>query len=162
MRHPTNASSVFRFGSPIGWALLVHRLNVGGITLWFGVEKLAKFRPLLVGFPDPLGLGPSASLILTVLAQVPCAALVLLGFQTRVAAIPPLITMLVAALIVHAHDPDIYIRNALIYAGGFLVLIISGPGKFSVDHSLFPLAKRTASTNPLDAKQKTAADDDSG
>lgn len=121
-------------------ALLVQRIGVAGLTLWFGIEKLVKFRALLANFPDPLGIGSSSSLILTIVAQVPCAALVLVGCQTRLASVPPLIAMLVAAFFVHANDPDIYVRNALIYAVSFLSLVISGAGKFSVDRVLAALS----------------------
>jgi len=113
----------------------LQRLTFAGMSLWYGLEKLLRFRDLLSTFPDPLGIGHPASLIAVVLAQVPCAALVLVGFQTRVACVPLIIAMAVAAFGVHQNDPPVMFRHALVFALGFLALAVGGPGRFSVDHA---------------------------
>jgi putative oxidoreductase len=56
---------------------------------------------------------------------------------TRLAAIPLLITMLVAVLIVHSADAFGNKELALLYAVIYLTLIFTGGGKFSADKLLF-------------------------
>src|SRR5687767_3778808 len=92
------------FTTSIG--LLILRLGVGGYMLTHGWGKL---QMLLAGkfdeFADPIGLGNQLSLILMVKAEFFCALLVMLGFATRLAAIPIVFGMGVAAFVVHANDP---------------------------------------------------------
>jgi putative oxidoreductase len=117
--------------------LLILRVVAGGmILLGHGWPKLMRFSDLSSRFPDPLGLGSTTlSLSLVLLAEVFCAVAVILGFATRLVAIPLVITMLVAAFIIHADDPWQKKEFALLYALPFLTLICTGPGKFSVDMS---------------------------
>src|SRR5690625_174231 len=82
--------------------LLIVRLAVGALMLTHGLAKL----PLLFGsgpiqFPDPIGLGATTSLVLAVFTEVICSFLLIFGLGTRFAAIGLLITMLIAAVIVH-------------------------------------------------------------
>ena len=84
-------------------------------------------------FGDPIGLGPEVSLVLTVFAEVVCSILIVLGLGTRLAAIPSIVTMAVAAFIVHGADPFGRKEMALLYLVGYVVLLLSGSGKFSVD-----------------------------
>jgi putative oxidoreductase len=117
--------------------LLILRVVAGGmILLGHGWPKLMRFSDLSSRFPDPLGLGSTTlSLSLLLFAEVFCAAAVILGFATRLVAIPLVFAMLVAAFIIHADDPWQKKEFALLYALPFLTLICTGPGKFSVDMS---------------------------
>ena len=56
-------------------------------------------------FPDPLGVGHRASMRLTVFSEVFCALSLVLGLATRLATIPLLITMGVAAFVINAGAP---------------------------------------------------------
>ena len=85
-------------------------------------------------FPDPIGIGSLPSQALTVFAEFLCAALLIPGLYTRLAALPLVITMMVAGLIVHADDPFAKKEKALLYAVIFLAVACAGPGRFSVDH----------------------------
>jgi putative oxidoreductase len=114
--------------------LLVLRLGVGLMMLLaHGWGKLAGFSELTTKFPDPLGLGPTVTLVLAIFAEVVCALLIIVGLGTRFAAVPLLITMLVAAFIVHADDPWARQEFALLYAIPFLTLIFTGGGRFALD-----------------------------
>lgn len=129
------------------WAsvgLLVLRLGAGGFMLFgHGWGKLADFGDKAVHFPDPLGIGSStASLALAVSAEVFCALAVMIGLATRVAAVPLIVTMLVAAFVIHADDPWAKKEFALLYAIPFLTLVLTGPGRFSADHYLGPRLRR--------------------
>ncbi len=129
-----------RFWVSVG--LLVGRVAAAGMLLYgHGLEKLVHFSQTALTFPDPLGLGQPASLALAVFAEVICAAAVLLGAATRLACVPIVVTMLIAAVRVHALDPWPQKEFALIYAIPFLMLIFTGAGRFSVDTIVWPKLK---------------------
>ena len=115
----------------LGLALL--RISASAMMLTHGYPK---FQKLLSGdfeFGDPIGLGPSPSLFLAIIGEVICPILVPIGRKTRWAAIPTVITMAVAAFVVHADDPFGTKEKALLYFVMFLVIALLGPGKYSVD-----------------------------
>ena len=87
-------------------------------------------------FGDPLGLGPEVSLVLAVFAEFFCSILVMLGIGTRLAVIPLMVTMSVAAFIAHGDDPFGRKELALMYLVSYAVLLLNGSGKFSVDQLL--------------------------
>ena len=123
-------------GNSIG--LLILRLGAGGFMLWFhGLPKLLSFSEKASSFPDPLDIGSTLSLILAIFAEFFCSALVVWGILTRLAAIPVVTTMMVAAFVIHAEDPFAKQEFALLYAIPFLTLIFTGPGNISIDYFLF-------------------------
>lgn len=83
-------------------------------------------------FADPIGLGPSISLVLAVLAEVICPLLIIVGWRVKWSAIPVVITMLVAAFVVHGDDPWSKKEFALLYALAFIAIGLLGPGKYSL------------------------------
>jgi len=122
----------------IDFAVLLLRLVAGGFMLTHGLGKLNKlFGDDPIQFADPLGVGVTASLALTVFAEVLCALFLIVGFATRLSAIPLVITMLVAAFVVHANDGFGKQELPLLYAINYLVIAISGAGKYSVDQLIF-------------------------
>lgn len=118
--------------------LLIMRLGFGGFMLfghgWGKLMMALSEGP--VQFADPIGLGAVASLYATIFAEFLCSILIIIGFQTRIAAGILAFTMLVAGLIVHGADPFAKKELALIYATYYLGLIGTGPGRFSLDHML--------------------------
>ncbi|GGD39642.1 hypothetical protein GCM10011361_03420 [Muriicola marianensis] len=95
-----------------------------------------KFQKLISGdfeFGDPIGLGATPTLFLAIIAEFICPILIIIGFKTRWAAIPTAITMAVAAFIVHGEDPFGTKEKALLFLSMFVVIMLLGPGKFSVD-----------------------------
>jgi putative oxidoreductase len=122
-------------GSWTSLGLLFLRIAAGGMMLFgHGWAKLTGFMDIAPSFPDPLGLGSTTfSLGLAVFAEAFCAAAVMIGLATRIAAIPLVVTMLVAAFVVHSDDPWAKKELALLYVAPFLTLMFTGPGKFSFD-----------------------------
>jgi putative oxidoreductase len=114
--------------------LLFLRLAGGAFMLTHGWGKLVGFAERAATFSDPLGVGSVASLSLAVFAEFFCACLVMLGLATRLAAIPLLITMLVAAFLVHGGDPWPKQELPLLYATCWLALFFAGPGRYSLDY----------------------------
>lgn len=113
--------------------LLILRVGASAMMLVHGIPKINRLFESPIEFPDPLNISPTLSLILTIIGEVVAPALILIGFKARLAAIPALITMLVAAFIVHGSDPFQKKELALIYALIFLVVLIAGPGKYSIN-----------------------------
>lgn len=130
--------------------LLILRLGVGGYLLTHGWSKL---QMVLDGqfdeFPDPVGLGSNVSLVSTMLAEFACAMLVMIGLATRLAAIPVVFAMGVAAFVVHAEDPwtmgaGASKEPALLYLLPFLALVFTGAGRLSVDALIVPRWRKRA------------------
>lgn len=116
-------------------AILALRVTVGCFMITHGVGKLQMLLDSGGGkFGDPIGLGPTLSLILTVFAELICSFLILMGFATRLAAIPLIITMIVAIFVVHANDPFGNKELPGLYLAIYVVLLVLGSGRFSVDH----------------------------
>ncbi len=95
-----------------------------------------KLNNLIAGnfeFADPIGIGSAPSLFLAVIGEFICPILIILGFKTRWAAVPTVITMFVAAFIQHGADPFGQKEKALLFLVIFIVIILVGPGRFSID-----------------------------
>jgi len=120
----------------LSWATLLLRLVSGGFMLTHGIPKLMKLIEGDMSFADPIGLGPTFSLILTVFAEFICALFILVGFKTKLSTIPLMITMLVASFVVHMDDPWGKKEFPLLYFGIYAALFLLGSGKFSVDSLL--------------------------
>ncbi len=121
------------------FALLVLRVWLGlTLLLNHGLAKLTGFSELATKFPDPLGVGSTLSLVLAVLGEVVCAALLTVGAFTRFAAVGIAITMGVAFFMVHGGK----LANpgsgelALIYLAGAVTLLLAGGGRFGLDRKL--------------------------
>ena len=114
-------------------ALLLLRLAAGGFMMVHGLQKAARYGELTESFADPIGLGPATSATLAIFAEVVCAALVIFGALTRAALVPLLVTMAVAFFVVHGDDPWRKRELAALFGVTYVVLFISGPGRYSVD-----------------------------
>ena len=115
--------------------LLAIRLLSGGMMLTHGIPKFDRlFGEGPVKFADPFGLGPEISLGMVLFAEVGCSLLVMLGFKTRWATLPLLFTMLMAAFYAHGNDPFSDKELSLLFFTLFLSVLISGGGRYSVDH----------------------------
>ncbi|MEO6189055.1 MAG: DoxX family protein [Saprospiraceae bacterium] len=124
-------------GIRIDLVLLLLRILCGGLLLTHGYMKMNKIIKGDLSFADPLGIGESISLFLTVFAEFICSILVVLGLFTRLACIPIIITMLVAIMIVHNAGTLSEKELAILYLIIFYSIYLSGPGKFSFDHNFF-------------------------
>lgn len=157
----TGAGSVARWQDPTtSIGLLILRLGIGGYLITHGWGKL---QMVMAGqfeqFGDPIGLGPEVSLVLVTGAEFFCALLVALGLATRFAAIPVVFAMGVAAFVAHGADPwtssaaaQRFMSGAaeswaskepaLMFLVGFLTLVFTGAGRYSVDALIGPRLRR--------------------
>jgi putative oxidoreductase len=120
-----------------------------------GLDKLGHFSDLAPGFPDPLGIGHGASLALAVFAEFFASLLLIFGVVTRWSALVLAINMGVAFISVHkgALSGPGSGELAFLYLMSYVVLLLAGPGSFSVDKVLFgrdgsPPSKGAKDTGP--------------
>lgn len=112
--------------------LLVLRVGISSLMLFHGIPKLIRLFEGDMSFPDPLGIGAGFSFILVVIAEAICPILIILGLKARLAAIPPIIAMAVAAFLVHWKDGVEGMELALMYLIGFVAIALMGAGKYTI------------------------------
>lgn len=117
--------------------LLLLRITLGGLFVYYGYNKLMSYSQMEAAFPDLIGIGAKLSLNLVIFAELVCGFLVLVGFLTRLAVIPIFITMVVAFFIAHAKDPFDMKALPFVFMLLCVVLFIMGSGRFSMDRSVF-------------------------
>ena len=126
-------TSIGNFSSDL--IILILRLSIAALMLTHGLPKLSK---LLSGgeiqFADPIGLGSTLSLVLVVFSEVLCSAFIAIGYKTKLATLPLIFTMLVAAFIIHINDGIYKQEKAILYILVYLSLLITGSGRFSIDY----------------------------
>ncbi len=117
-------------------ALLILRLGFGILMANHGYDKLVHFSEYQPQFMDFMGLGKPLSLGLTVFAELFCSVLLVLGLFTRLACIPLIIVTLV--IIFKANDADFFGKAeiAVLYFTGYLALLFTGAGRWSVDNMI--------------------------
>ena len=131
----------------VDFVLLVLRITIAALMLTHGLPKMeALVSSEPIQFASVFGLSPALSLGLTVFAEVFCSILIMVGFGTRLAAIPLIITMAVAAFMIHGADPFGKKEMAILYLLVYAVLFIAGSGRYSLDSILNnkPSLKRSA------------------
>lgn len=120
------------------FGLAILRVGLGLIMLKHGLDKLT-------GFNEMRGMnqlfGSPTDLILVIFAELFCSIFLVLGLFTRFALIPLIITMCVAFFKTHHHliftekceDSG---QVALLFLIGYIALLFTGPGKFSIDRMI--------------------------
>ena len=98
-----------------------------GLSMLFahGLPKIEKFSLLSKTFPDPFGISSPVSLSLVIFSEVVCSILLTLGIKVRWVLIPLIITMIVAAFIIHLDDSYLKKEKAILYLMGYLTLFFS-------------------------------------
>lgn len=117
-------------------ATLLLRLAAGILLIVnHGFKKLSAFPDLVGKFGDPLNIGATTSLSLAVFAEVFCAAFIVMGLFTRLAAIPLVILF---SVIVFKVAKNVSAGTgggelAALFLMSFIAILLLGPGKYSVD-----------------------------
>lgn len=139
---------------PASLGLLVLRLGIGSMMLiGHGIPKLQAYADHKDGFfvtsMWPFShMSPPVSLIATIVAELLCSGLIILGLGTRFAAFLLGFAMVVAAFDAggswpwFAMPPAFSKEPALLYLVPMLVLIVSGAGGSSLDALIYRDAKR--------------------
>ncbi|HNU88312.1 MAG TPA: DoxX family protein [Ferruginibacter sp.] len=114
-------------------AMLLLRLGLGILMMNHGYDKLIHFSEYKDQFISFLGMGKTLSLALAVFAEFFCSLFLVLGLFTRLATIPLIITMCVVIFKINNGQVFAQHESPALYVAGFLVLLIVGPGKVSID-----------------------------
>lgn len=127
-----NESTLQQNGRNLG--LLLLRVVFGTLMIvGHGWPKVVGWAERSQSFFDPFGVGSTASLAMTIGAEVVCAALIVIGLGTRFVAVPLIIAMTVALFIFHAGDTLRDREMAILFLGAFTAIALIGPGRYSLD-----------------------------
>jgi len=114
--------------------LLAVRVFIGFAMLSHGFPKLQMLIEGKTDFYNFLGMGPQITLVLTVFAEFVCSILLILGLFSRIALGFLIFTMTIAGFVIHLNEPFERQEMSLVYLSIYLMLMVFGVGKFSVDH----------------------------
>jgi len=117
------------FAAPVG------RLLISLIFLLSGISKLSAYEATQ-GYMEAMGV-PGALLPLTILFEIGVSLAVIVGWQTRLAALALAGFSIITAFLFHFNPGDqmqfiMFMKN-IAMAGGFLFLVAFGAGAWSVD-----------------------------
>lgn len=118
-------------------ALLLRVSAAGTLFVQHGWPKLMGFSERAASFFDPIGLGHTFSLVLILLAEVVCGAMVVLGLWTRLTTIPIIIGMAVAAFMANGDAPFAKQELPFLYMMAFIAIFFIGSGRYSLDRLKF-------------------------
>ena len=120
-------------GKGVSFLILCIRLFFGVLFFMHGLDKMTNFDQLSLTFPDIMGFGSYMSLMISIFAEFCCSLFLIFGLLVRVMLIPMIIAMAVAFFDVHdAMMPEGEL--SLIYLIVFIILYLTGPGRFSLDY----------------------------
>lgn len=114
---------------------IASRIMLALIFVLAGLDKVATFD-MTLGYMESMGV-PGLLLVPTIIFEIGLGIALIIGFQTRYAALLLAGFSLVSAVIFHAdlNDPTqfvMFMKN-IAMAGGLLLLFEHGAGHFSVD-----------------------------
>jgi putative oxidoreductase len=101
-----------------------------------GLDKITNFSKYEFSFYNLLNIGHRWSLVLCIFAEVVCAGLIALGLFTRFAALVLVVNFSVASFLALKGQPLGHRESALVFLVAFFTLLMTGPGKYSVDGAM--------------------------
>jgi putative oxidoreductase len=117
------------------------RLFTGIMFLQLCIRQMLNFDEIVHSFNGFMGLSPDGAMTLLVVIELLCAVFIMLGFLTRLAVLFPLGLMLVAERVILSSQtavPDQLFNfqpgYPVMFIGIFVFLLLSGPGKISLDY----------------------------
>ena len=120
-------------GKGVSLLLLVVRVFFGVLFFTHGLEKMMNFQQLSDSYPSVLGFGSYMTLMVTIFCEFCCSLFLISGLLTRIMTLPMIVAMGVAFFDVHdAMIPEGEL--ALIYMTVFIILFLTGPGRYSMDY----------------------------
>jgi putative oxidoreductase len=114
-------------------AMLLLRVGFGVLMIPHGYNKLVHFAKMKGAFINFMGIGSTMSLSLVIFAEFFCALFLIFGLFSRLVVIPLIISTGVAVALGHNYDFFGEGEHAAMYMIGFMVILLVGPGKVSVD-----------------------------
>lgn len=119
-------------------AILFMRIFIGAMMLTHGIGKLQNYNAIVNSFPDPLGIGSAVSFAIITFVEVGCSVLIIMGLFTRLATLPLIFGMFVATFIAFPEKSFAAGELSFVYMGIYIMLLISGGGRYAIDAFMFP------------------------
>ncbi len=119
-------------------AILFMRIFIGAMMLTHGIGKLQNYNAIVNSFPDPLGIGSAVSFAIITFVEVGCSVLIIMGLFTRLASLPLIFGMFVATFIAFPDKSFAAGELSFVYMGIYIMLLISGGGRYAIDAFMFP------------------------
>lgn len=120
-------------GKGVSFLILFVRVFFGILFFMHGLDKLMNFNALSETYPSVLGFGSYMTLMVSVFCEFCCSLFLISGLMIRIMLIPMIISMGVAFFDVHdAMMPEGEL--SLIYFVVFIIIFITGAGRYSVDY----------------------------
>ncbi len=119
------------------------RLFAGIMFMQFGIRQWIHFDAISGNMIGVMGMSGEATLVLMIMIEIGCSALIMLGLFSRLAVLPPLAAMLVAENFILTKVVDVspemlfslqpgYVP--ILFIGIFIYMLLAGPGKISLDY----------------------------
>ena len=116
---------------------LIGRIFISAIFLFSGFNKIGDYEGS-VGWMESFGL-PGFLLIPAIILEITAPILIIIGYQTKVAAASLSIFCIATAVIFHNNFGDqiqlIAFMKNIALAGGFLFLVVNGAKGYSLDRN---------------------------
>lgn len=117
----------------ISLLILALRLFFGILFFSHGLDKMMNFNELSYSYPSVFGFGSYMTLMLSIFCEFACSIFLIAGLLVRITVIPMIAAMAVAFFDIHdGMFPDGEL--SLIYLVLFVILYITGPGRYSFDY----------------------------
>lgn len=117
-------------------ALLLLRVGFGSLLALTSGWNMIKLYPM-DDFTSAFWMGPKLSMIMCIFAMFFCSWFLVIGLFSRIASFFLIVTFGVAVFQAHAGEALNKKEHAALYLVAFIVLFITGPGKYSVDRIIF-------------------------
>ena len=114
------------------------RIFLSTIFLIEGTNKIFNYEGT-IQYMENFGV-PGYLAIPAIILEILFPLLLIIGYQTKIAALVMMIFTIVVAIIFHTNFDDqmqfITFFKDIAIAGGFIIIFVNGAGKFSVDYKL--------------------------
>jgi len=128
-------STKYSAGS-FNFATLILRLTLGIVMVYYGYKLMSHFGENKAHGTSILGMSREVSLLLMIFVKLACGLLLVLGLFSRIAAL--LIFLYMGYALYSQYHLDVFGSGtfAMVFFGGSLVLLLLGPGKYSIDSAM--------------------------
>lgn len=143
-------------------ARLFIRLFTGVLFMSIGIRQIAHFNELAPTFYSAFGMTSETSLLVMIMIEIVCSLFIILGFLTRFAIIPPLVSMVIAEHVIMQYYATVDLSKffslqagylPIMFIGIFIFMLIAGPGKISLDYIISVNMTSTDEKGEAEAKE---------
>ena len=128
-------TNVFPAASTLHVSALVFRVLLSMELMYaHGLKKLGVGLAEAEKIPNPLHLPGAFNNLFADAANLVFPLFVIVGLLTRLAILPILAVTLTGYFVLHFHDAPLIKDAPFMYSLSYLLLLVSGPGKYSLDY----------------------------